>query len=339
MDIAPAPTREPLASDPTPEPAGVPRFSRRHLLDLESLSVPEIRLILDQTVHFKEVLTRPIKKAPSLRGRTVVSLFYENSTRTRTSFELAAKRLSADVVNFAVSTSSVQKGETLFDTVKTIEAMGADFIVIRHPNSGAPHLLARKCRASVINAGDGIHEHPTQGLLDAFTIEQKLGRIEGLKIAIVGDILHSRVARSNIHLLTRFGAHVTLVGPPTLIPPQFKQFGVRICHDLMEGIAGADVINILRIQLERMDRNFFPSIREYKLLYGITEDRLRAAAPDALVMHPGPINRGVEISGEVADGPRSVIDLQVFHGIAVRMAVLYLLSGARGRDTTSDSKG
>jgi aspartate carbamoyltransferase catalytic subunit len=319
------------AIPPAPTSASTPaaaRLSSRHLLDLQSLSVGEIRLILDQAVRFKELLQQPIKKAPSLRGKTVVSLFYENSTRTRTSFELAAKRLSADVVNFSVSTSSVHKGETLFDTVKTIEAMGADFIVIRHPASGAPHHLSRKCRSSVINAGDGIHEHPTQGLLDAFTIEQLRGRIEGLKVAIVGDILHSRVARSNIHLLTRFGAEVTLVGPRTLIPPQYEEFGVRIRHDLKEGIRGADVINILRIQLERMGKNFFPSIREYKLLYGITPERLRLASPDVWVMHPGPINRGVEISGEIADGPRSAIDLQVSHGIAVRMAVLYLLSNS-----------
>lgn len=312
-------------------PLKAERLSHSHLLDIESLSAGEILLILDQAFVFKELLARSIKKAPSLRGKTVVSLFYEDSTRTRTSFELAAKRLSADVVNFSVSTSSVNKGESLLDTVRTIEAMGADFIVIRHSAAGAPHLLARSVRASVINAGDGTHEHPTQGLLDAFTILEKKGRIEGLRIAIVGDILHSRVARSNLHLLTRLGAKVTLVGPRTLVPPEFAQFGVRICHDLMEGIRGADVINLLRIQLERMERNFFPSIREYKLLYGLTADRLREANPDAVVMHPGPINRGVEIDQEVADGAQSVIELQVTNGIATRMAVLYLLAQARER--------
>lgn len=305
------------------------RLSRRHLLDLESLSTAEIRLILDQAVGFRELLTREIKKSPPLRGKTVVSLFYENSTRTRTSFELAAKRLSADVVNFSVSTSSVQKGESLFDTAKTIEAMGADYIVIRHGASGAPHLLAQRAEASVINAGDGTHEHPTQGLLDAYTMRESCGRIEGLKVSIVGDILHSRVARSNMIALTRLGAEVTLVGPRTLLPPEFKRYGVRLCHDLLEGIEGADVINILRIQLERMGKNFFPSIREYKLLYGLTRRRLRAAKPGVVIMHPGPINRGVEIDQDVADGPSSVINRQVSNGIAVRMAVLYLLSNAR----------
>jgi aspartate carbamoyltransferase catalytic subunit len=314
---------------PTPVPPPITHFARPHLLDIESLSVDEIRLILDTAVGFRDVLTRTIKKAPSLRGMTVISMFYEDSTRTRTSFELAAKRLSADVVNFSVATSSVKKGESLFDTAKTIEAMGADFIVIRHPASGAPHLLSRKVQASVINAGDGTHEHPTQALLDAFTMIEKRGSLEGLKVAIVGDILHSRVARSNIHVLTRLGAEVTLVGPRTLLPPEFSQFGVRVCHDLMEGIRGADVINILRIQLERMGRNFFPSIREYKLLYGVTRDRLKVAARDVVIMHPGPINRGVEIDQEVADGPHSVINLQVTNGIAVRMSVLYLLAKTR----------
>ncbi len=299
----------------------------RHLLDLESLSVGEIRLILETARGFKEVLTRSIKKLPALRGKTVVNLFYENSTRTRTSFEVAAKRLSADLVNFNVSTSSVNKGETLFDTANTIRAMGADFIIIRHPASGAPHLLARKIDASVINAGDGTHEHPTQGLLDTFTMLEARGSFEGLKVSIVGDILHSRVARSNIQALTRLGAEVTLVGPRTLLPPEFARLGVRVCHDLMEGIRGADVINILRIQLERQGKNFFPSIREYKLLYGISRERIKIANPNVMIMHPGPVNRGVEIEQDVADGPHSVINLQVTNGIAVRMAVLYLLAG------------
>lgn len=312
-------------------------LSGRHLLDLESLPVEEIRLILDQARRFKEQLERRIKSSPALRGRTLVNLFYENSTRTRTSFELAAKRLSADVVNFNVATSSVNKGETLFDTAKTILAMGADFIVIRHGAPGAPHMLAQRVDATVINAGDGPHEHPTQGLLDAFTILEKRGRIAGLRVAIVGDILHSRVARSNLSALVRLGAKVVLVGPRTLVPPELARDGVEISHDLREGIRGADVVNILRIQLERQSRNFFPSIREYRLLYAITSERLREANPDAIVMHPGPVNRGVEIDQDVADGPNSVIGLQVTNGIAVRMAVLFLLSGtARVADTPAE---
>lgn len=312
-----------------PDPAGV--FSqhspvqpnRKHLLDLESLSAVEIREILDSSFGFKDIFTRSIKKVPALRGKTICTLFFENSTRTRTSFELAAKRLSADVVGFSISSSSVSKGETLIDTARTIQAMGVDVIVMRHPVSGAPHLLSKRVNASVINAGDGTHEHPTQGLLDAFTILEKKQRFEGLKVAIVGDILHSRVARSNIQALTKLGAQVTLVGPSTLVPEPFRQFGVKISHDLMAGIEGADVINILRIQLERMNANFFPSIREYRLLYGITRERLRAAQPDVMVMHPGPINRGVEIDQDVADGPNSVIEQQVTNGVAVRMAVLF----------------
>jgi aspartate carbamoyltransferase catalytic subunit len=326
LTSAPPPGAKRPAAPPPTEAAS--RLKSRHLLDLESLSVGEIRLILDQAEGFRELLTREIKKSPPLRGKTVVSLFYENSTRTKTSFDLAAKRLSADIVGFSVSTSSVQKGESLFDTARTIEAMGADYIVIRHPASGAPHLLAQRTEASVINAGDGTHEHPTQGLLDAFTMRERKGGFEGLKVSIVGDILHSRVARSNLHALTKLGAQVTLVGPRTLLPPEFRQYGVRICHDLMEGIEGADVINILRIQLERMGKNFFPSIREYKLLYGLTRERIKAASPDVMIMHPGPINRGVEIDQDVADGPLSVINRQVSNGIAVRMAVLFLLANA-----------
>jgi aspartate carbamoyltransferase catalytic subunit len=306
-------------------PAGL--FKRKHLLDLETLSPDEIRLILENAKGFKEVFTRSVKKVPALRGKTVCTLFFENSTRTRTSFEMAAKRLSADVIGFSVATSSVTKGETLLDTVRTIESMGADIIVMRHPNSGAPYLVSRRTRSSIINAGDGTHEHPTQGLLDAFTIQEVKGRIEGLNVAIVGDILHSRVARSNLYALTKLGARVTLVGPSTLVPRTFEQFGARICHSLTEGIENADVINILRIQHERMHSNYFPSIREYRLLYGITAERLRAARPNVMIMHPGPINRGVEIDQDVADGPRSVIQRQVTNGVAVRMAVLYLLSG------------
>jgi aspartate carbamoyltransferase catalytic subunit len=302
-------------------------FRRRHLLDLESLSADEIRLILENAKSFKEVFTRSVKKVPALRGKTVCTLFFENSTRTRTSFEMAAKRLSADTIGFSLSTSSVKKGESLLDTVRTIEAMGADIIVMRHGDSGAPHLISRRARSSIINAGDGTHEHPTQGLLDAFTILEIKQKFEGLRVSIVGDILHSRVARSNIHALTKLGAKVTLVGPATLVPRTFAQFGVRVCYDLMQGIEDADVINILRIQHERMDSGYFPSIREYRLLYGITHERLRAARPDVMIMHPGPINRGVEIDQDVADGPASVIQRQVTNGVAVRMAVLYLLSG------------
>ena len=307
--------------------AGSAVFHRRHLLDLESVSAEEIQLILENARGFKEVFTRSIKKVPALRGKTVCTLFYENSTRTRTSFELAAKRLSADVIGFSLATSSVSKGETMIDTARTIEAMGVDIIIMRHSMSGAPYLLSRRVKTGVINAGDGSHEHPTQGLLDAFTILEAKGRFEGLKVAIVGDILHSRVARSNIHARTKLGAKVTLIGPTTLLPRSFSQFGVRLCHDLMEGIEGADVINILRIQTERMSANFFPSIREYRLLYGITSDRLRTAKPDVMIMHPGPVNRGVEIDQDVADGPHSVINRQVTNGVAVRMAVLYLLAG------------
>ena len=311
------PSPAPVSVDPPlPAPDDAPAlFQRKHLLDLESLSAEELHRILESAVSFKDVFTRSVKKVPALRGKTVCTLFFENSTRTRTSFEIAAKRLSADVVGFSLSTSSVNKGETLIDTARTIEAMGVDYIVIRHGVSGAPHLLSRRVSSSVINAGDGTHEHPTQGLLDAFTIQQVKGGFEGLRVAIVGDILHSRVARSNIHALTKLGAKVTLVGPTTLLPRTFEQFGVRVCHDLMEGIADADVINILRIQRERMDSGFFPSIREYRLLYGITRERLRAARPDVTIMHPGPVNRGIEIDQDVADSPASVINQQVTNGI------------------------
>lgn len=311
-------------------------FNHRHLLGLEYLSKEEMELILDNSKGFKEIFTRSIKKVPALRGKTVVNLFFENSTRTRTSFELAAKRLSADVLNFSVSTSSVVKGETLLDTARTIQAMGADIIIMRHCCPGASHFLSRKLNVSVINAGDGCHEHPSQGLLDMFTILEKKDRIKGLKVSIVGDILHSRVARSNIWGLTKLGAKVTVVGPKTLIPRYIEELGVRVSYDLVKGIKDADVINLLRIQLERQSKNLFPSIREYKLLYGVTQERLKHAKENVLVMHPGPVNRGVEISQAVADGPHSVINEQVTNGVAVRMAVLYLLCGGKTDDIPVD---
>ncbi|MGB9692526.1 MAG: aspartate carbamoyltransferase catalytic subunit [Candidatus Sumerlaeaceae bacterium] len=303
------------------------KFGHKHLLGLEHLTASEIELILNNAVAMKEIFTRTVKKVPTLRGKTVCNLFFENSTRTRTSFEIAAKRLSADVVNFNVATSSVVKGESLLDTARTIQAMGVDFVVMRHSCPGTPYLLSQRLNMSVINAGDGAHEHPTQGLLDVFTMREKKGCIAGLKVAIVGDIAHSRVARSNIWALTKLGARVALVGPATLVPPEFEKLGCEIHHDLHKGLEGADVINLLRIQLERQRKNLFPSIREYRLLYGLTRERLAWAKPDVLVMHPGPVNRGVEISQDVADGEHSVITEQVTNGIAVRMAVLYLLSG------------
>lgn len=304
-----------------------PVFARKHLLGLEELSAEEITTILDNAEGMKDIFTRSVKKVPTLRGKTVCNLFFENSTRTRTSFEIAAKRLSADVVNFNVSTSSVAKGESLLDTARTIQAMHVDIVVMRHACPGTPRLLSERLDMAVINAGDGPHEHPTQGLLDTFTIREKKGRVEGLKVAILGDILHSRVARSNIWALRKLGARVALVGPSTLVPREFEKLGCEIHHNLKEGIADADVINLLRIQLERQRKNLFPSIREYRLLYGLTRERLKYARPDVLIMHPGPINRGVEIAQEVADGPQSAIAEQVTNGIAVRMAVLYLLSG------------
>jgi len=312
----------------TAESQKVAPFKRKHLLGLEDLTAEEIQRILDEARGMKDIFTRSVKKVPALRGRTVANLFFENSTRTRTSFELAAKRLSADVINFTASGSSVSKGESLLDTVRTIEAMGADFMVMRHNASGAPHLLSRHIKAAVINAGDGTHEHPTQGLLDLFTMRERFGRVKGLKIAIVGDIMHSRVARSNIWGLLKLGAaEIRLVGPRTLLPPWFERIGCKIFHHVDEGIKGVDVINILRIQLERQNQNLFPSIREYQLLYGLTPRRISENCPDALIMHPGPINRGVEIDQAVADGPNSVINMQVTNGVAVRMAVLYLLAG------------
>ncbi len=306
---------------------GKMELNSKDLLEIKELSVDEINYILDTAVSFKEVTGRDIKKVPTLRGKTVVNLFFEPSTRTRTSFELAAKRLSADVINFSVSTSSVTKGETLLDTARNIEAMRSDFIVIRHPASGAPHILAKNLRSSVINAGDGAHEHPTQALLDMFTIKEKKGRIEGLRIAIIGDIAHSRVARSNIYGLTKLGAEVRLVGPPALIPMDIESLGVSVFYNLEDALKDVDVIMVLRLQLERQGINYFPTTREYAGLYSINTERVRFAKDDVMIMHPGPINRGIEISPEVADGLSSVILEQVTNGIAVRMAVLYLLSG------------
>jgi len=304
-------------------------FTHEHLLGLEYLSREDIETVLDNAEGFKSTFDRTIKKFPTLRGKTVVNLFFENSTRTRTSFEIAAKRLSADVINFNVSTSSVTKGESLLDTARTIEALGSDIIVMRHACPGAPHLLTRHLKSAIVNAGDGTHEHPTQGLLDIFTMREKKKRIEGLNVVILGDILHSRVARSNIWGLTKLGANVRVVGPKTLIPRGIEQMGAEVCYELEAGLRDADVINILRIQLERMASNMFPSIREYRLLYGLTVERLAFARPDVLIMHPGPVNRGIEISQDVADGEHSVINQQVTNGVAVRMAVLYLLSQAR----------
>ena len=304
----------------------------KDLLAIADLTAPEITLVLDTAEAMKEVGTRPIKKVPALRGKTVVNLFFEPSTRTRTSFEIAEKRLSADTLNIAIGTSSVVKGETLADTALNLEAMSPDMIVLRHSSSGAGHLLSRICRSGIINAGDGTHEHPTQALLDAFTIRERKGRLSGLKVAIIGDLLHSRVLRSNIQLLTKMGADVWVSGPPTLIPAGMRDFGVRATSNVDEAIGDADVIMLLRIQLERMEGAYFPSLREYFNVFGMTQDRLRLARPDVIIMHPGPMNRGVEIASEVADGPYSVILDQVANGVAVRMAVLYLLAGGETDD-------
>jgi aspartate carbamoyltransferase catalytic subunit len=301
-------------------------FPHRHLLGIEPLEATDIQTILDTADGLKEILDRPIKKVPALRGRTVVNLFYESSTRTRSSFEIAERVLSADSLSIAASTSSVVKGETLLDTAKNLEAMNPDLVIIRHASSGAPHFLARHCRVGVVNAGDGAHEHPTQALLDALTLRQHKGRIKGLKVAIVGDILHSRVARSNLWLLSKMGAQVVLCGPPTLIPPGIEGLA-PVSYRVEEAIEGADAIMMLRIQLERMSGGFFPTLREYFRRFGLTEERARRAKKDVLIMHPGPLNRGVEIASEVADGPYSVILDQVTNGVAIRMAVLYLLLG------------
>jgi aspartate carbamoyltransferase catalytic subunit len=295
-------------------------------LGLEELSKDEIELILTTADSFKEISQRPIKKVPTLRGKTVVLFFFEPSTRTRTSFELAAKRLSADTLSIAATTSSMVKGETLKDTARNIEAMKVDIIVMRHSASGAPHMLAKAVVPSLINAGDGCHEHPTQALLDMFTIKEKKGKIAGLKVSIIGDIAHSRVARSNIWGLSKLGAQVTVCAPPTLIPQGIERLPVKVTYDIKEAIKDADVLNILRIQLERQQKNLFPTLREFALQFGIDKEKLKLAKPDVLIMHPGPINRGVELSAEVADGPYSVILEQVTNGIAVRMAALFLVS-------------
>jgi aspartate carbamoyltransferase catalytic subunit len=300
---------------------------KKDLLGIADLSSEEIYRIIETADAMREIGERPIKKVPTLRGKTVVNLFYEPSTRTRTSFEIAEKRLSADTLNIAVAASSVLKGETLADTAMNIEAMAPDMIVIRHQSSGASHLLARICKSRIINAGDGMHEHPTQALLDAFTIRQHKPRFEGLKVAIVGDLLHSRVLRSNVLLLTKLGADVWLSGPPTLVPPGIERLGVTVSTSVEDAVADADVIMMLRIQQERMQGAFFPSLREYFHVFGMTVERVKRAKPDVIIMHPGPMNRGVEIASDVADGPFSVILEQVANGVAVRMAVLYLLAG------------
>ena len=299
----------------------------KDLLGIADMLPEEITLVLDTADAMKEIASRPIKKVPALRGKTVVNLFFEPSTRTRTSFEIAEKRLSADTLNIAIATSSVVKGETLADTAMNLEAMRPDMIVLRHASSGACHLLSRICRSAIINAGDGTHEHPTQALLDAFTILEHKKRLRGLKVAIVGDLLHSRVLRSNIHLLTKMGADVWVCGPPTLMPTGIRRSGVTATSRVEDAVAGADVIMMLRIQLERMEGAYFPSLREYFSVFGMTEARVGLAKPDVMIMHPGPMNRGVEIASEVADGPFSVILEQVANGVAVRMAVLYLLAG------------
>lgn len=303
-------------------------WTRKDLLGLEELTKEEIELVLSTAESFKEVSTREIKKVPALRGKTVVNLFYEPSTRTRVSFEVAAKRLSADVINIATETSSVRKGETLIDTGRNIEALKVDIIVMRHNYSGAAIMLARNVSASVVNAGDGWHEHPTQALLDIFTLKEKLGRVEGLNVTIVGDIAHSRVARSNIWGLTKLGAKVTVCAPKMLIPMGIEQMGVRVTTDIDEALRNADCANVLRMQFERDETGAFPNQLEYFKNFGITEDRLKKAKKDIIVMHPGPINRGVEMSSEVADGPNSVILEQVTNGIAVRMSVLFLVGQA-----------
>jgi aspartate carbamoyltransferase catalytic subunit len=304
-------------------------WTRKHLLDIESLTPEEITTVLDTAMAFKAVGERAIKKVPALRGKTVVNLFVEPSTRTRISFELSEQRLSADIINFTAEASSLKKGETLKDTARNLEALNADFIVIRHSASGAPHFLSRVLDAHVVNAGDGAHEHPTQALLDALTIREKKGRIAGLQVTILGDILFSRVARSDIWALTKLGAEVTLCGPSTLVPRSFERLGCRVTHDMDEAIRDADVINLLRIQHERQRRSMFPSLNEYIRLFGLNKARLARTKPDAMIMHPGPVNRGVEIDSDVADGSRSVILNQVTNGLAVRMAVLFLVNGGQ----------
>jgi len=311
-------------------------LSSKDLLGLKDISKEEIELILSTAEAMKEILFRDIKKVPTLRGKSMVCLFYEPSTRTRTSFELAGKYLSADTVNISTSTSSVVKGESLRDTGRTIEAMGIDLVVIRHSCSGAPHMLAEEISASVINAGDGMHEHPTQALLDMFTIKEKKGRIEGMEVAIIGDILHSRVARSNIWGLKKMGANIRVCGPMPLIPPNISDLGVRVCSSVEEAVEGADVINVLRIQRERQDKGFFPSLREYAKIYGIDREKLKGAKEDVLVIHPGPVNRGVEITSEVIESSCAAIEEQVTNGVAVRMALLYLLLQGGAKNEAAD---
>jgi len=313
-------------------------FTRKHLLGIRELDAGEITHLLDTAETFRDVSRREIKKVPALRGRTVINLFFESSTRTRTSFEIAAKRLSADAVNISVSSSSVSKGETLLDTARNLEAMAPDCIVVRHSMSGAPQHLARMGNTPIVNAGDGAHEHPTQALLDALTIREHKQKISGLKVAIIGDVLHSRVARSNIHLLTKLGATVSVAGPGSLVPAEFGELvdeGLRVEKTIEDAVADADVVMILRIQRERQDAAFFPSMREYAVHYGLKAKHLSLAASDAIVMHPGPINRGIEIASEIADGGRSLILDQVTNGVAVRMAVLYLVAGG-GREALEE---
>jgi len=305
-------------------------WKRKDLLGMQDLETSEITDVLDTAISMKEIAAREIKKVPTLRGKTVVNLFYESSTRTRTSFEIAGKWLSADVINFSASGSSADKGESLLDTARNIEAMSPDVVVVRHQASGAPALLARHLRCGVVNAGDGAHEHPTQALLDLLTIREKKGHLEGLNVTIVGDVTHSRVARSDIFGMRKMGITVTVAGPPTLIPAQCQELGVKVSYRLEEAIAHADVIMMLRLQHERMQGGFIPSIREYSRVWGLTLAKLAPCRPDVLIMHPGPVNRGVELAPEVADSPYSVILDQVANGVAVRMAVLYLLAGSKG---------
>lgn len=300
-------------------------LSSRHLIGMQAVPREDIQLILDTAKTFREVLERPIKKVPTLQGKTVVNLFYENSTRTRISFELAEKRLSADAINFSSSTSSVNKGETLKDTIRNIEAMKVDMVVVRHAAAGVPQFLTRICDSNIINAGDGIHEHPTQALLDMYSIREKFGKLDGLKVCIVGDVAHSRVALSNIFGLKTMGARVSVCGPSTMIPKNIEDIGIDVIYNIDEAIQENDVLNVLRIQLERKSRIFFPSIREYIQYFGINNDRIQKNNKDVLILHPGPINRGVELSNEVAEGPHQIILDQVTNGVAVRMAVLYLL--------------
>jgi aspartate carbamoyltransferase catalytic subunit len=311
------------------------QFASKNILDMESLSVDEINMVLDTADSMKEISERPVKKVPTLRGKTVVLFFYEPSTRTRASFDIAAKRLSADSLSLSASSSSMVKGETLVDTARNLEAMHPDVIVIRHPAAGAPHLLARKVKAAIINAGDGMHAHPTQALLDLMTVRERKGKIAGLRIAIIGDIAHSRVARSNCIGFTKMGADVVLAGPPTMIPKGVEALGASVTYSLDDAIGGADVIMMLRIQKERQQRFLFPTEREYAMVYGLTKERLKNAREDVLIMHPGPINRGVEIASDVADGPYSLILEQVTNGVAVRMALLYLVAGGL-RDADAD---